>query len=67
MVRGKTLTAWPSIWTDLKNAGATLVDRPLVQDANLFTSRKPDDLPAFNRALGRLLGLAVREERAGRK
>ncbi|GAC1396473.1 MAG: type 1 glutamine amidotransferase domain-containing protein [Vulcanimicrobiaceae bacterium] len=46
-VRGRTLTSWPSIATDLRNAGATWVDRDVVVDGLLVTSRKPDDLPAF--------------------
>jgi len=48
VVRGRTLTSWPSIRTDLKNAGATVVDEKVVEDGNLVTSRKPDDIPAFN-------------------
>jgi len=47
VVRGRTVTSWPSIKTDLKNAGATWVDREVVVDGNLITSRKPDDIPAF--------------------
>ena len=47
----RTLTSWPSIKTDLINAGAMWVDREVVQDDNLITSRKPDDLPAFCKAL----------------
>jgi protease I len=50
LVRGKTVTSWPSIKTDLKNAGAHWVDREVVEDGNLITSRKPDDLDAFTRA-----------------
>jgi protease I len=48
VVRGRTLTSWPSIRTDLKNAGATWVDEEVHTDRGLVTSRKPDDLPAFN-------------------
>jgi protease I len=48
---GRTVTSWPSIKTDLINAGARWVDREVVQDGNLVTSRKPDDLPAFCDAL----------------
>ena len=48
VVRGRTLTSWPSLQTDLRNAGATWEDREVVVDDNLITSRKPDDLPAFN-------------------
>ena len=47
VVRGRTLTSWPSIRTDLRNAGATWVDEECHVDAGLVTSRKPDDLPAF--------------------
>jgi len=47
VVRDRTLTSWPSMKTDLRNAGATWVDEEVVEDANLVTSRKPDDLPAF--------------------
>ena len=46
-VRGRMLTSWPSLKTDLKNAGAEWVDREVVMDGNLITSRTPDDLPAF--------------------
>ncbi len=48
VVRGRTVTSWPSIATDLRNAGATWVDREVVVDDNLVTSRKPDDIPSFN-------------------
>jgi protease I len=51
VVRGKTVTGWPSIRTDLKNAGAAVVDEPAVTDGNIVTSRKPDDVPAFTDAL----------------
>jgi protease I len=47
VVRGRTLTSWPSLRTDLRNAGATWVDEEVVVDAGLVSSRKPDDLPAF--------------------
>jgi protease I len=46
-VRGKTVTSWPSLKTDLKNAGADWVDKEVIVDQGLVTSRKPDDLPAF--------------------
>ena len=51
MVRGKRLTSWPSVQTDIRNAGGEWVDEEVVVDGNLITSRKPDDLPAFNSAL----------------
>jgi protease I len=47
VVRGRTVTSWPSLKTDLKNAGANWVDQEVVVDNGLVTSRKPDDLPAF--------------------
>jgi len=50
-VRGKTLTCWPSIAVDVKNAGGMYVDKPVVEDGNLITSRKPDDIPMFNDAI----------------
>ena len=48
VVKGRTLTSWPSLQTDLRNAGATWVDQEVVVDKGLVTSRKPDDIPAFN-------------------
>jgi protease I len=51
LVRGRTLTSWPSLRTDLRNAGANWVDREVVVDGKLVTSRKPDDIPAFNRGM----------------
>jgi protease I len=60
VVRGRTLTCWPSIAIDVTNAGALYVDRPVVEDGNLITSRKPDDVPAFASAILRALGLGER-------
>ena len=51
VVKGRRLTSWPSLRTDLQNAGATWVDEEVVVDDNLVTSRKPDDLPAFTAEL----------------
>ena len=51
VLRGRRLTSWPSLQTDVRNAGGEWVDEPVVVDSNLITSRKPDDLPAFNGAL----------------
>jgi protease I len=48
VVRGRTVTSWPSLQTDLRNAGADWVDREVVTDEGLVTSRKPDDIPAFS-------------------
>jgi protease I len=50
-VEGRTITSWPSLKTDLMNAGADWVDREVVVDNGLVTSRKPDDIPAFNRKM----------------
>lgn len=55
VLEGRTVTSWPSIKTDLINAGAAWVDRELVEDGNLITSRKPDDLEAFSSAIIRQL------------
>ncbi|MFC2027680.1 type 1 glutamine amidotransferase domain-containing protein [Chloroflexota bacterium] len=51
IVRGRQVTSCPSVAIDLKNAGADWVDNPLVQDGNLITSRKPSDLPRFNKSI----------------
>jgi deglycase len=50
-VRGRTMTSWPSLATDLRNAGAEWVDEECVVDNGLVTSRKPEDIPAFNRKM----------------
>ena len=59
LVKGKTVTSWPSIRTDLKNAGANVVDKEAAVDGNLITSRNPDDIPAFSKALIEMLGKTV--------
>jgi protease I len=51
VVRGKKVTSWPSIKTDLKNAGANWVDQEVVTDGQFIFSRKPDDIPAFSKAI----------------
>jgi protease I len=51
VVRGRPLTSWPSLRTDIRNAGGNRVDREVVTDKGLVTSRKPDDIPAFNRKM----------------
>ena len=51
VVRGRTLTSWPSLATDLRNAGANWVDEECVNDNGLVTARKPADIPAFNRKM----------------
>lgn len=58
VVRGKRVTSWPSIRTDLRNAGAQVVDEEVVVDGNLVTSRKPDDVPAFTQTFMQLLETA---------
>jgi len=50
-VRGKKVTSWPSLKTDLKNAGANWVDQEVVEDGQFIFSRKPDDIPAFSKAI----------------
>ncbi len=52
--RGRRMTSWPSLHTDLKNAGADWTDQEAVVDGKLLTSRKPDDIPAFNREMLKL-------------
>jgi protease I len=60
--RGRTLTSWPSLKTDIQNAGGAWVDRETVVDGNLVTSRNPKDIPAFNREMVKLF--ATRQSRA---
>jgi protease I len=61
VVDGRRATSWPSVRTDLANAGASVLDEEVVIDRNLITSRKPDDIPAFNRALIEALVEALAE------
>ena len=64
IVRGRTVTSWPSLKTDIRNAGGSWVDKEVVKDQQLVTSRKPDDIPAFNREMIALFAegaVAVRE------
>lgn len=65
VVKGRRMTSWPSVAVDLRNAGATWVDEPVVVDGNVITSRKPADLPAFNQAILEALAekVASRESR----
>ncbi len=58
IAKGKRMTSWPTLSTDLRNAGAEWSDEEVVVDGKLVTSRKPDDIPAFNRAIAGLLGAA---------
>jgi protease I len=55
--RGRQIAAWPSLKTDLQNAGAQWVDREAVIDGNLVSARKPDDIPAFNDAMIEIFGM----------
>ncbi len=56
VLSGKRVTSWPSLQTDIRNAGGDWVDEEVVEDGNLITSRNPDDLPAFSKALLSALG-----------
>ena len=64
LLRGRTATSWPSIRTDMKNAGAIVVDQPAVTDGNIVTSRNPDDVPAFTEAVIVLIENAPAAEKA---
>lgn len=64
VVRGRTLTAWPSLRTDIRNAGGTFVDEEVHTDRGLVTSRKPDDIPAFCRKMLEEFAEGVHEQRA---
>ena len=61
--RGRRLTSWPSLTTDLRNAGAEWVDQAVVVDQGLVTSRNPDDIPAFNSEVIRLFSSARQPSR----
>jgi protease I len=61
--RGRRIASWPSLKTDLRNAGAEWMDEPVVVDGNLVSSRKPDDIPQFNRAMIELFSRARPELR----
>jgi protease I len=63
-VHGKRITSWPSLKTDLQNAGANWVDQSVAVDGNLVTSRKPDDIKDFNREFISLLGKSAAPRRA---
>lgn len=62
VLKGRTITSWPSLRTDIENAGATWVDREVQVEQKLVTSRKPDDLPAFNRELVEKFASAIEED-----
>jgi len=60
VVRDRRMTSWPSLKTDLRNAGAIWVDGEVIEDRGLITSRKPDDIPAFNRKMIEVFADAMR-------
>ena len=62
VVRGRTLTSWPTLETDIRNAGGDWVDQKVVVDRGLVTSRKPDDIPAFNEKMIEEFGEGVHAE-----
>ena len=62
VVRGRTLTSWPTLQTDIRNAGGNWVDQEVVVDRGLVTSRKPDDIPAFNEKMIEEFGEGVHAE-----
>ena len=63
-VRGHTMTSWPSLQTDLRNAGAKWEDKTVIRDGKLVTSRKPDDLPAFCTEMVKLFGETAQRKAA---
>jgi protease I len=65
VVRGREITSWPSLETDLENAGGNWVDREVVVDGRLVTSRKPDDIPAFNDRMVQVFAEAPKGARQG--
>ncbi|HEY5801901.1 MAG TPA: type 1 glutamine amidotransferase domain-containing protein [Burkholderiaceae bacterium] len=60
LVQGRTLTSWPSLQKDIENAGGIWVDRAVVDDRNWISSRKPDDIPAFNARIAEVFSARVR-------
>jgi len=64
VIRGKSVTSWPSIRTDILNALAKWVDQEVVSDGQFITSRKPDDIPAFNRRLIEAVGCGAAQQAA---
>ncbi|MBF9265265.1 type 1 glutamine amidotransferase domain-containing protein [Paracidovorax cattleyae] len=66
LVKGKTLTSWPSLATDLRNAGAQWVDRPVQVEGRWISSRKPDDIPQFNEQILKTLQQGADTEREAR-
>lgn len=64
LVRDRTITSWPTLQDDYRNAGAHWVDKEVVVDGDWVSSRKPDDIPAFNREMVRVFGLSRRRKAA---
>ena len=64
LVQGRTVTSWPSLKTDLCNAGAQWVDQEVARDGQFITSRKPDDIPAFSRAIIEALSRGIQQRAA---
>jgi protease I len=64
-LRDRRVTSWPSLKTDLRNAGAIWVDGEVIEDRGLITSRKPDDIPAFNRKMIEVFADAMRMRSGG--
>lgn len=67
LARGRTLTSWPTLQDDLRNAGAQWIDQEVVIDGNLVSSRKPDDIPAFNKAFLDVLNTHVEGNVSGKQ
>ena len=66
-MRGRKITSWPTLKTDLKNAGANWVDQEVVVDQGLVTSRKPADIPAFNEKMIEEFAAGRRENAGARR
>ena len=65
LVQGRTMTSWPSLQDDIRNAGGDWVDQEVARDGNLISSRKPADIPAFSKALMQALTLRVKDSARG--
>jgi len=63
VARGRKIASWPSLKTDIRNAGAEWVDKEAVTDGNLVTARNPNDIPAFNRAMIELFSAGIQQKR----
>ena len=63
LTRGHTMTSWPTLQDDIRNSGATWEDREVIRDRNWISSRKPDDIPAFNREMINLFAQALQTKR----